>query len=224
MEEVKTKKSAGKKTPNKAEVIKNAYLDYLLSQGKTPASVYAFVKEQKMSEDDFYEHYTSFDAIEKEIWKGLIEATIETVVNDPAYGPYSAREKMLAFFFTLIEKMKSNRSYISMRWPNKPMPGKSPAYLADFKSIFMDFINDILNEGKESGEIIIRPYISERYDQAAWLQVLFIVDFWIKDSSRNFEATDAAIEKSVNLAFDLFGQNPLDSMIDFGKFLFQNRK
>jgi hypothetical protein len=33
--------------------------------------------------------------------------------------------------------------------------------------------------------------------------------------------TDAAIEKSVNLAFKLISDNALDSMIDFGKFIFQ---
>jgi hypothetical protein len=40
----------------------------------------------------------------------------------------------------------------------------------------------------------------------------------------NFEKTDAAIEKSVNLAFDLIGKGILDNALDFGKFLYQNSK
>jgi ubiquinone biosynthesis protein COQ9 len=47
--------------------------------------------------------------------------------------------------------------------------------------------------------------------------------FWIDDTSNAFEKTDAAIEKSVNLAMDLMGKSPLDAALDFGKFLFQNK-
>ncbi|MFN9518224.1 MAG: TetR/AcrR family transcriptional regulator, partial [Bacteroidota bacterium] len=58
---------------------------------------------------------------------------------------------------------------------------------------------------------------------ALWANLLFVMGFWLKDSSNAFEKTDEAIERSVNLAFDLMGRSPLDSMIEFGKFLFQNR-
>jgi len=55
------------------------------------------------------------------------------------------------------------------------------------------------------------------------LQLLFVIGFWIKDDSIAFEKTDAAIEKAVNLSFDLMGKGPLDAMLDFGKFLYQNK-
>ncbi|MFN6082873.1 MAG: TetR/AcrR family transcriptional regulator, partial [Bacteroidota bacterium] len=63
----------------------------------------------------------------------------------------------------------------------------------------------------------------DRYGEALWVNMLFVTGFWLKDQSAGFEKTDEAIERSVNLAFDLMGRSPLDSMIDFGKFLFQNR-
>jgi hypothetical protein len=53
--------------------------------------------------------------------------------------------------------------------------------------------------------------------------LLFVTDFWLKDKSPGFEKTDEAIERSLNLAFDLMGKSPLDSMLEFGKFLFQNK-
>ena len=34
---------------------------------------------------------------------------------------------------------------------------------------------------------------------------------------------DYIITNSNNLAFDLMGRGPLDAIVDFGKFLFQNR-
>jgi len=52
---------------------------------------------------------------------------------------------------------------------------------------------------------------------------LFLLQFWINDSSAGFEKTDAAIEKSVKTVFDLFDTNTIDSVIDFGKFLWKER-
>ena len=46
---------------------------------------------------------------------------------------------------------------------------------------------------------------------------------WLKDESKAFETTDAAIEKSVNLAFELLSQGPLDSIIDFGRFALKTK-
>ena len=43
----------------------------------------------------------------------------------------------------------------------------------------------------------------------------------MEDSSPRFEKTDMAIEKSVNTIFDLFDNTPLDSIVDFGKFLYK---
>jgi AcrR family transcriptional regulator len=221
-------KGTRKKTSTKKEItaaqIQETYLDYLLSKGSQPASVYAFAKDVGMQEAEFYNHFSSFEAIEKGIWKDIMESTMKSVVNDENYAPFSAREKMLSLYFTLIESLKSKRSYVSLRWPKRIMPGHTPEFLKDFKMIFFNWTNDILNDGKDSGEVVIRPYVSERYDQAAWLQMLFIIDFWVKDASKAFEATDAAIEKTVNLGFDLMGPGPLDSMVDFGKFLISQRK
>ncbi|RYY32799.1 MAG: TetR/AcrR family transcriptional regulator, partial [Sphingobacteriaceae bacterium] len=34
--------------------------------------------------------------------------------------------------------------------------------------------------------------------------------------------TDEAIEKGLNVTFDLFERSPIDNLIDYGKFLYQN--
>ena len=51
----------------------------------------------------------------------------------------------------------------------------------------------------------------------------FLLLFWRDDDSAGFEKTDAFVEKSVNLAFDLIGKGALDSAIDFAKFLYQSK-
>ena len=101
----------------------------------------------------------------------------------------------------------------------KSLPGDTKEFKAKFKL----FAEELINSGKESSEIASRPYLSEKYDEALWLQIAFIFRFWMEDKSPRFEKTDAAIEKSANLAFDLMGQSALDTFLDFAKFLYQNK-
>ena len=53
------------------------------------------------------------------------------------------------------------------------------------------------------------------------MQLGFLINFWINDSSADFEKTDQAIEKSVQTAFDVFDNTPLTALVDFGKFLWK---
>ena len=54
------------------------------------------------------------------------------------------------------------------------------------------------------------------------MQFSFVLDFWLKDTSAGFEKTDEAIEKGLNVTFDLFQRSPLDNLFDYGKFLARN--
>jgi hypothetical protein len=47
--------------------------------------------------------------------------------------------------------------------------------------------------------------------------------FWLDDSSPAFEKTDIYIEKSIKATFELMNIAPIDSLIDFGKFIFKEK-
>ena len=47
--------------------------------------------------------------------------------------------------------------------------------------------------------------------------------FWLDDTSPSFEKTDIYIEKSVKASFELMNTAPLESLIDFGKFIFKEK-
>lgn len=220
--ETTAKKKTSKKDHRK--IILENYQHHVLEHGKEPASIFKFAKELKMTEGDFYTWFTSFEAIKSAIWTQIFEETVTQLESQEVYKEYSAREKFLGFLFTWIEVLKNNRSYLLSLYSDKTKSLNSfPAELKEFRSKFKDFAAEIILEGKETQEIANRPIISERYDEALWLQVLFVFNYWLKDQSPGFEKTDAAIEKSVNLAFDLMGKSALDSFIDFAKFLYQSK-
>ena len=218
---IATKTSKSKANP--AKKIKDAYVNHVLEHGARPTSIFKFVKDIKVKEELFYDHFNSFENVEKHIWMDLFDNTVSAIQSDEVYAEYSAREKMLAFYYTFIEQLKSNRSYILQSIPKGKKPDLNPYYLESVKAGYNEWVAEVLLEAKETEEILNRPIIGDRYGDGLWLQFLFVLGFWVKDDSKSFEKTDAAIEKAVNLSFDLMGRGPLDAMLDFGKFLFQNR-
>ncbi|MBX2916410.1 MAG: TetR/AcrR family transcriptional regulator [Cyclobacteriaceae bacterium] len=206
-----------------ADKITEAYREQVLTSGKVPTSVFTFCKTIGIAESDFYQHFASFEAIEKSIWINLIESTRKRIETDADYQSFGTREKILTFYFSLIEALKTDRSFILYQLKGWKQP-LMPVFLKGFKTSFDEWINPVLNAGKVSGEVANRPLLDKRYDVLFWMHFMFILQFWTHDDSANFEKTDAAIEKSVNLAFDLIGKGVLDNALDFGKFLYQNAK
>jgi hypothetical protein len=209
----------------KIEKIQKSYKEYVLENGTQPPSVYFFAKKMKMPEAEFYEYYNSFEAIESDAWIDYFRQALETLASDDVYETYSVREKLLAFYYTWIEVLKKDRSYTVYSYKGLRQPvARYVGPLQPFKEVFYTFANELILEGRESKEVVIRPVISDRYVDGLWLQCLFILDFWVNDLSRGFESTDTAIEKSVNTSFDLIGMSVVDSVLDFAKFVYQNRK
>ncbi len=217
-----SKKTTAKTTDIKETIIRN-YREKVLLNGHPPASVFQFMHEMKKDEGLFYDHFASFEALEKHIWKNYAQETTEVLQKDKSFTTYSTREKMLAFYFTLFERLKNDRSFVRYSFNQIRQPDVKPSVLQKFREEFIDFVSNVLNEGRENEEIVDRPVISDRYQDGIWLQMMFLLRFWLKDDSAGFTNTDAAVEKSVNLSFELMGRGPLDQMIDFAKFLYHNR-
>jgi hypothetical protein len=181
------------------------------------------MKDLKLSEADFYKYYTTFDAVESAIWKSLFTNTLDTIKSQEVFETYSSREKMLAFYFGLAESLKSNRSFVIYTFKStKKVQFSTPYFLNDFKKLFEEFSKEVIAEGINTREIINRKFLSDKYSDALWLQLMFVINFWVDDHSTDFERTDEAIEKGLNVTFDLMATSPLDSMIEYGKFLFRN--
>jgi len=219
----KTKSKKGQ--ASKPTDLIQAYKKYLLEHGQRPSSVYKFCVDNGHTEESFYMQYASFETLEKSIFLAYLHEVKNTLESDKNFNEFSSREKLLSFYFSFIEVIKRERSLVLMLSGSKmPRPELVPDFLKSFKPAFENWVSGIISEGKINGEVATRPIIDKQYTSVFWLHFLFVLNFWIKDESAGFESTDAAIEKSVNLAFELIGKSPLDSMIDFAKFLYQHKK
>lgn len=220
----KTKKPRAKSSTASPDKIKSAFVEYLLTNGTKPPSVYKFCLDLGIKEDEFYSSFGSFEGLEKSIWKGFADETIARLKSDQSFASFSTREKILAFYYTLFEILKGNRSFVLLELNSHRRLEVVPEFIKGFKASYENFIETLVNEGKSQGEIAARPLLDKRYPTLFWLHMGFLLIFWKEDESPDFEKTDAAIEKSVNLAFDLIGKGAVDSAIDFAKFMYQSKR
>ena len=90
-------------------------------------------------------------------------------------------------------------------------------------TVSRDFIGQIIDENEEPKNETIQKITKPIYAEGAWIQFLFLLKFWLDDTSKGFEKTDIMIEKSVKAVLDVLDTTPLESVIDLGKFIWKER-
>ena len=217
-----TKKTTKKNKPSRADII-SAYMDSVLTHEEYPKSIYKFCKNNEMQESDFYAHFGSFEGLENAIWEDFYNLTMNLLHKSEDYGAYSNREKLLTFYYTFFEMLTANRSYVLMTLNRYEQPLKNLEQLKGLRQNVKAYAKDLIRAENEDQNIKLLKRNETVFSEATWVQLLFLMKFWKDDNSADFEKTDMAIEKSVNTVFDVFDNTPLDSVIDLGKFLWQNR-
>ena len=203
---------------------KSEFISYVLEHDKRPTSAYQLAKALNVPESAFYDEYNSIEMLEKEIWGSFFDETSNILQADSEYQAYTVREKMLSFYFTWIQVLKDNRSYVLFCDKNRRKGDLKPYFLEIIKEKTTELMKEFGSEGIATNEISARPFLSDRYGDLLWAQSMLVLRFWVKDDSKNFQNTDAMIEKTVNTSFALMGETFLDSLFDFGKFAVQNIK
>ena len=200
----------------------SSFMDYTLLNENYPKSVYNFCKKNDIQEKTFYKDFGSLDAIKKMIWQSFYENAMSLLEKDKNFDVSSPKEKLLSFYFTFFEVLLLNRSYVLFVLSKEEKILSKMSNLKTLRILFKGFATELIEEGNinKSSYLQHSPNI---FSEAAWLQLCFLLKFWVDDTSESFEKTDQAIEKSVQTAFDVFENTPLSTLIDFGKFLWKEK-
>lgn len=205
------------------EAIRDGYRAHLLRHNAPPASVYQLAQELGITESAFYHHYSTFDAIDRDIFREYVDQARHRAEATPEYAAYTVREKLLAFYYTLLEILRDERSYVLLVSQRRPFFGRpTPVYLQDARARFEQYAEELLIEARLSKEVARRALLADQYPRGFWYQFTFLLNFWLKDNSPNFERTDEAVERAVRLSFDLISHNAIDSAVEFARFLFKD--
>ena len=214
---------ATKKTAITGDKIVSMYMNYRLENNDKPKSVYQFAKTNGFEETEFYTFFGNLESVEKEIFKIFLEKTVELVQKDSNYETYDMKSKMLSFYFTFFEILSANRSYVVMCLKEHQNQLKNLMQLSSLRIGFKDYISAIISDEVRIKNEKFQDIQKKAIQETSWIQLLLTMKFWLDDESPAFEKTDIYIEKSVKVTFELMNTAPLDSLIDFGKFIFKEK-
>lgn len=199
-----------------------SYSQHLREHGHPPQSVFRLCQDLDLTEADFFRTYGSLDAVESDLWRKMIEQVMGSVSAGTEWTTFGARQKTLAFLFAFLETSLEYRSLMLARKNLFHPLCRNPA-LAGFSTAHRRFMSDVLASGQETGEVAARGPLTATYPEVFLTHLLAVIEFHLSDTSPRFERTDAFVEKSVNLAFDLIRTQALDTAVDLARFLIPRR-
>jgi hypothetical protein len=205
------------------EKIVSMYMNYVLEYSEKPKSVYHFTKINGFTEAEFYAFFGTIESIEKEIFKMFVEKTIDLLNKNKEYEMYDMKSKMLSFYFTFFEILTANRSYVVFVLKEHNNQLKKLMQLSGLKNSFRSYLTEIIADDFRTQQENLQNFQEKSFQETSWIQLLLTLKFWLDDSSPAFEKTDIYIEKSVKVSFELMNIAPIDSLIDFGKFIFKEK-
>jgi hypothetical protein len=212
------KKNTKHTAPDDDQIIARYMEDVLTGDGRP--NVYGFCKKNGFEETDFYTFFASLEDVREKIWVKFFENAIRLMQNEAGFGEYSSRNKLLAFHFTFFEILSLNRSYVLFTLEENREGLKNLRQLRQLRRRFLDFATELVPHDERAAKMKIDRVTKPVLSEGAWVQLLFILKFWLNDHSKGFEKTDILIEKSVNTALALIDTKPLENLFDLGKFLF----
>uniref|UniRef100_UPI0030D86F67 TetR family transcriptional regulator C-terminal domain-containing protein n=1 Tax=uncultured Altibacter sp. TaxID=2506933 RepID=UPI0030D86F67 len=122
-----------------------------------------------------------------------------------------------------FEVLTANRSYVLFTLRAQKDMMKHVSQLKGLRTRIKGFAAGLIAERNDEKQLKLLKNPVPVFSEGAWIQTLFLLKYWMDDNSPKFERTDIVIEKSVRAIFDVFDTTPLESVIDFGKYLWKER-
>ncbi|MBP9792558.1 MAG: TetR/AcrR family transcriptional regulator [Flavobacterium sp.] len=212
-----------KKKETTQEDIVTWYTDYCLSHGKKPNSIYEFSKQNGFEETHFYKYFASFEELESDYFSKMFYYTLDLLKENKEYAQYDSAQKLIGFYFTFMEMATANRSFVKFLLEEGKLPLKNITKLKVLRQDFLAFVKTILEAPLKIENEKITNIQNKLVHEGTWLQFMSIISFWMHDTSASFEKTDIYIEKSVKASFDMVYNVPIESIVDFAKFIWKEK-
>jgi hypothetical protein len=207
----------------KAKIIEN-YILHCNRNGKMPVSIFEFCENIQITESQFYDEFSDLASIEAEILAQVWSDSLSKVSSQDYYHELSQQEKLLSVVYAFFENLKNYRSYLLLKYKDWKNPMQSIETMNALKNHFFEYLDGLKIENTEIGIPQVDKYLDKGMHHGLFTNLAFVMNFWLNDKSKGFEKTDACIEKSFALSFELISNNAIQKAFDFGKFLLAELK
>ena len=200
-----------------------AYSNYVLKHNERPKNVFTFSEDIGISESEFYQLFSSFESLEKSFFSTFFDNAVTLISEYPDYSTMSSTDKILTFYYTYFQILTENKSLVTFLLHHQNGLANSYKLLSSFKKCFNVYVKGLELNFTGISNIVTENIASSVLPNAVWTQFLAIFKFWLSDKSKGFEKTDVFIEKSVRAGNDILDLSKLSSILDLGKFLYNEK-
>lgn len=202
------------------DAIMACYMTYVLKCGTKSLTVDSVCKETPISKEEFLMEFETLEGMDCAIWESRYEKTIQALHQEQGYTTLSAREKLIAFYDAFFERLAVHRNYVLFSLGGSGTSLKTAPEFGSLRNCLKGYAMNLVKDGSLFSPKRRHPAL---FAEAAWLQFLFILKFWMEDTSHAYERTRHSIRRSVQTVFEVFRNTPNESILDFGPFLQKER-
>ncbi len=198
------------------------YMDTVVKQYGDSFSVEDLGDTYQFAPEEFYDHFESFEELNKTIFQIFIDNAIAVLDETEGFERFSKKDKLLSLYYTLFESLTLNRDFVLLTIKSYGLNLNALPLFSEMKSSFLGFI-DALDIETLSLSSSLESIQQKSLQEGLWIQFLLTLKFWMADDSEDCEKTDIFIEKSINTGLELLNTKTLNNIIDLGKFLYTEK-
>lgn len=198
-------------------------MEAVAKEESKPHDVASFALAYNFEEARFFRYFEDFESLDKRIFKILFDTSVDTLTESADFMTFSKKDKLLSLYYTFFENVLLNRKFCTLIIKSYGLSWGAISLFSELKESFGDFIDFLALETLSLNIDQLETIQKKSIKEAAWVQFLLIVKFWMADESINKEKTDIFIEKSVTTSVGLLNTQSLFNLIDLGKFLYTEK-
>lgn len=203
----------------KKKAIYQAYKEYVLANNKLPKNLKKVAKKGKLDLSAVLHHFRNLQELEIKLIERYFKKAKKVMLGDENMPLLTDQEKHLSFLFCSAQAFKKDTLFLEVFIREKT--GNVIFWTRVNKKLFT------LDLGWHVNIPLPLPQLQKLggkgYKSLLINQALSTLLFWSKDRSNNKVDTDAFIEKSSHLLFQLADFSTMEALFGFGKFMYSRK-
>lgn len=185
-------------------------------QEKGRVSIPDLVQATKLSATEIYELFPNKKAILAYFYPALVMQYWAMIDEIEDFENYSISEKFSNFIYTMFDLMAERQHFVKDTFDKLVFrKGSSSDFHEETTTLFKEFLTTDGNIAVSAGF-----FMGDTYYKILASQYLFLIKYWLNDTSDNKERTLALSDKLASLFEEIVYNKSLDKGFDLIKFIF----
>lgn len=210
--------SKDQKDKNKQKMIEIA-VDIMGKNGIAKTTMKEITQKAGFSEPVIYKYFPTKEHLLFAYFEESFKEIKNNLKEHALFPELSFAEQLQMIMNSTLEKYSKNRAFVKEAFKSIFFYNLSVTIteLEKHKTYFLDFINELLDVSIEAGEISELPY-RDFITKSLWDYHIYIVSYWSRDESEDYEKTTQLIDKTIGLLQSVLASKVLDKSMDLINF------